>query len=255
MDGSWEHRGCIHKLYRHLQVAGTRIGRGESKKVSAFQKNEKVIWVFSNHQKCTHQFLQRIQHKLAWNQIFLSTQIKEATVHTTRVNAGKGSLPMSSRFYNFTLPNPKHQADKSTHFFPTSGWYHQCFINTLACEKEQTCISNSGFPLSNMMFRLNIFLFYPIQYHLQYSESFSGCLWIFQIMSVSAIAENNTAWSFIFRSFKLFLYRWHIFHSDTLVSTGWMFCQFSGNSYGLENKDLIQNSKYLQTLTCAQLVF
>lgn len=48
---------------------------------------------------------------------FLSAQIKEATVHTARVNAGKGSLPVSSHGYSFTLPNPKHQAGKTAHLF------------------------------------------------------------------------------------------------------------------------------------------
>lgn len=102
---------------------------------------------------------------------------------------------------------------------------HLDIINASVSEKEQTSISNSSLPLSDM-FRLNTFLFYSIQYHLQYLESFPSSHWISYIISVFAVTQN-IVYGHKYLKFLNYFCIDDIFHSDIFMSTGGNFCQFS----------------------------
>lgn len=152
-------------------------------------------------------------------------------MHTTKVNAGKGSLLMASHL-QFHIAQPKTLSTgtiSSMHYKCTGLWETtNKFLSPVFHFLTYSCFTQSNITCS----------IYKVFQVLTECYKLSQCL---------QQPRTSIAWLFIFRSLKLFLYSWRIFHSDTSVSTGWRFCQFSRKSNGLENKDLIQRSKYLQT--------
>lgn len=97
--------------------------------------------------------------------------------------------------------------------------------NTLASEKEQTCISSScQFPLSNM-FRLNTVLFYSLAVFRKFSKFSLNSLHYLSVCS----RPKKRVHGHKYLEFLNYFCIDDIFHSDTLISTGGNFCQFSMN--------------------------